>query len=67
MSNFGAAPFLEAMNKLNRRDNAMNDLSVLFDEVSRIADKVADVDAKVALKVAAATGKGKIQELKGNL
>ena len=59
--------FLREMSKSAQRDQLMKDLTETFDAVAKAADKVADVDAKVALKVAAATGKEKIQQLRGAL
>jgi len=56
--------FLDTMNKLNDRDATMRELSEIFDAVAKAADKTEDVDAKVALKVAAAQGKEKIEKLK---
>ena len=56
--------FLDTMNKLSERDETMKQLSQVFDDVAQAADKVQDVDAKVALKVAAAQGKEKIEKLK---
>lgn len=56
--------FLDTMNKLHERDLTMQQLSGIFDEVAKAADKTADADAKTALKVAAAQGKEKIEKLK---
>jgi hypothetical protein len=46
-----------------RRDQLKLDLTKIFDEVAKAADKIDDVDTKVALKVAAARGKEKVSKI----
>jgi hypothetical protein len=59
--------WIKEMNKSAARDQLMKELSETFDAVAKAAESVSDTDTKVALKVAAATGKEKIRQLRGNL
>lgn len=63
MANDGFSTFLSEMNKGDDRNATMRELAQIFDDVAKTADKVSDIDAKVALKIAAAAGKEKLQKL----
>ncbi len=59
-----SADLIRETKALNAKHDAANDMAGLFNEISRIADKVSDPDLKAQLKGVAATGRKKLELMK---